>query len=1138
MSSIVAASGARLGFPSWGRSFWQDPHDGEMICLYASGTTEVNFITSTNSGVTWSAPQYAFPVDDFSTHNNYDTSMGTWPAHVHCVHRHNGSGCYTFLGKQPGGGWAPSGTIARGMFNCRSLSPARDFNGSIEVYSEQRGNGAFAAYGPGAAHITAVDSSDTVKTWFVDRPYTSWPVFDLVVSSHPVGPSGGFPILMEGGPALGVPFSVGATGIIYSTSDPFGNSFAHASNIRYIPIDPTSSEAGFTPKGSGYEGEVPFSPNMARHRAFVGDLCPVLTSMNTFGKFELYTSAAEPFNVEFSPFWTPLQAFFGRVDSTDYLNKRRMIPEDLPFKDILSNVAGADASMDGGVNVDITHYNSPSGLYFYFQQRQPNGDQTISRILCDIEHQHGDDFDSQTKYIFGALADPVSGIISWADASLRNAGAGAPNSGNIVQWQNFKVPQQASIGGSGVVRTEIVATIGSGVVNNSPEGITRLYMWRYADSVASNGLLNAPTFVNEWTADSGNIFTGINTSTGITNPQNLFDDNTATSGQISQGDAITLEFSKALTFNRLEFAWGTLPFLGVDVESSFDDVTYKSVYSLPSGLPASSPTLIKASAENDSPRDPEITVDMDGFAGRYVRMTFTGDDPAARDVREIRLYGGHTPNGFVSTSGFNKTFELNNPLLSNQQLVGVEAGTLPSGWRTSGDFNWGVDIGTHQSGFFVGQTIGSGDLRAIRTDRNAPINSSGVLEVDVVVSAPRTVQFSLKMDLQGNIGPIVKTDPNDDYLELFVVGPGGGVTDVTDTMLEFALINPRDWYNVQIPISDVGVNTLRWVYTRGNRVAGVGGGGGEGAAWIDNIFNLDPIAGQPLTSIYGYINADPEFASGIIYSRISAPQVYQVNAYMQAAQLSGVLNAYHAGEVASTGQFYGYVAALRDFGQVAGYMEGFRDTVTSTVGGYMLNSGSFDQLFGHMQSRFNESINSYLLGPSGAFEKIYGYMFTPQTLAVNGYLKTTEQETVQVNAFLQAKGIQDSVCSYMFASGLPNHSSYAYINAPGALDTIYGYMGTGDDESVAAYIQGASPISGVINSWISGVGFISEIVNGYVPGISGVAATGIQGYMNAAEISSSRFYGHIIGWGGASTCDGFPVPNPAIVAVPTGNFFT
>ena len=76
MHSVPAVSGDVIfRLPSWGRSFWQDPNDSNIILLYASGTAEVDYVTSSDSGNSWSAPSFAFSVDDFSIHNNFDATM-------------------------------------------------------------------------------------------------------------------------------------------------------------------------------------------------------------------------------------------------------------------------------------------------------------------------------------------------------------------------------------------------------------------------------------------------------------------------------------------------------------------------------------------------------------------------------------------------------------------------------------------------------------------------------------------------------------------------------------------------------------------------------------------------------------------------------------------------------------------------------------------------------------------------------------------------------------------------------------------------------------------------------------------------------------------------------------------------------
>lgn len=1152
MGSIVAVSGSGLAFPSWGRSFWQDPNDGQLICLYASGAQEVNYITSSDSGNTWSTPQFAFPVDDFGTHYNFDTSMDR-AGQVHCVHRYNGSGCYTVLGRVAGSGWIPSGVIARGFFACRTTTVARDFNGSIEVYDKSKaGLDGFPTITGINARIAAVDSSNNVKAWYVPAevagaPYSGFPILQGTVSTLNVGPSGGYPIMTDGGnfDSLGVPFSVNATGVQFrqtAFSDGFWVDNTN-SPLNPQPVDPGVPESNQN-KIEGWIGDVGLGPNMAWCRSYIGIIHPILTTVGTSGAFELWTTASEPLEIGH---------FFGRVDSfaeTSGLGPRRLIPDDLPFKQFTNNLAGAALEVDGGVPVDVAYYDEPlalngtdvirSALNFYFLQRRLNGDQTIFRIKAVVENRYGGNLNSKTRFTFSDTTNPASGVISWADVNIANAGAGSSGLPNVVHWHGFKALKSPVQPGSGVTTPEVLVTIGKGVTNGTPHGESTLYAWRFDDSLAATNTSLLSTFATEHTADSGNTFIGIKSASGITSPSNLFDSNTSTSGAIANSGTIALEFSKILTFNRLEVLWNSPPstFWGIDVESSLDDVTYYTVLNIPSGTPGASPSLVKSSAEYDvsAPVDPTVTADMDGFAAKYVKLTFLGDDATSRDVREIKLYGAHSTKGFISTSEWNSQ-------VVNRYTENFASTTLPDGWRTYGDFNWFIDKGIHQSGLlFTGDTIGSGDLTAIRTQRNSPINSTGVLEVAIDAQTPRDISFALKWAFQGNVASFMDpNDPADDYLFLYILTPTG-VIDVTNAMYTPALVNPWGYTDVNFNITSqiVPATGIRWVYKRGNKEAGAGPGGTEAAVWIDNIEGLDPGEGPNLnTSLWAYMEGAPfpvsgnfnaytngvEVSSGVVYSYL--------NPFFEQANTNS--HGYLLGEVGATGVVYGYAAAVREFGDVYGYMEGFIDTPSQTVNAYMFTSGAFDMLYGHMQNKINESINGFMLAPSGAFESINAYIATPQFMAVNGYLNAGGEQPIQVNAYLKANGFGDQVNGYMFASGL-THQSYGYMNTDGAAQTSYGYMRSTQQVQVNAFMQGHEAISGVINSWISGIAAVSDSINGFIPAISGSLSGNFNGYIGGFGLPNGNINAHIIGFGGSGQCN-FPVPNPGFVTSPTGNFF-
>jgi len=1148
MSSILAASGEQIFLPSWGRSFWQDSVTGDMICLYASGTTEVDYITSSDSGVSWSAPSFAFPVDDFSTHNNFDTSMDR-VGNVHCVHRFNTSGCYTILAKTTSGAWAPSGVVARGFFDCRSTVDARDFNGSIEVYDKKMGVFGGGPGTPPTAWITAVEASGRVKAWHVSSPFTAIPALQGIVHDIDVGPSGGFPFPTDAGQfdALATPFSVDSSGIAF-----FEYSFSNKWKDKgLIQIDPGIDETNLA-RISGYIGDVNFTPNSAWCKTHFlkptqqtrGTINTVITTVGSSGKFELYTTANEINSAGFG---------FFRVDSTDTNHtglgsSRRLNTENLTFKELPNNIAGATPLLGGGTPVGITYYDDPYTLFLYFQGRRTNGDQTISRIKATVDIPESVTPTSALKYNFSDLSDADSGLVSWADATVMNAGAGSLGLENIVHWQKFKVSHSPVDAGSGLFRSEIIATVGSGVVNGSGDVLSKLYMWRFDDSLAAQGELPLPTYVTNLTAQSGDSFIGIDAFTGITDPGNLFDQDTATSGIVSSGDSITLEFDKIYTFNRLEFAWNSPPagFIGVDVSASYDNATFVGVHSVPSGIAGASPSLVKSSAEWDRPQDASIDVDMDGFSAKYVKLDFVGD-ATARDVREVRLYGAHTTAGYIGTSAFSTTFFSSKGSFKTETFTNVPLGGTPNGWTTYGDFNWGVDRGLHSSGAFFGETIGSGSLSllenasALRTDRNPPINSSGVFEFDVEVVSPRTISFDMKWDSQANVGSIDPNEPTDDYLELFIITPTGTV-DKTADIYNGLFITPASYVTRSFTLDEPGVNTVRIIYNRGNIEAGLGPVGGEAAVWFDNFANLDPSEADPnlLTSVYGYIRGAGDTASGVIYAYASGVDFVDRDslAYMSggANVPAGVTNAYLLGDTMASGMVYAYIVSNTESTSVAAFMEGSIDTAVNVVGAYIFTSGLAGNIFGYMENTVNESIYGFLKAPSGALSTVNAYISTPEFASIHGYLKGPVPNSGQVYGYLIARGYDDHIYGYIDASGL-NTSAYGYINARGITGNIFAYMPNGDKTNVAGYIQGADVASGVINAWMSGVGVESGMIYAYIPGISGTATGIFNGYMSAVELPSSIIYAHVIGFDGSGACN-FPVPLPPSVAVPTGNFFT
>ena len=1151
MSSIIAFSGSpgqRIRFPTWGRCVWQTPDD-ELVCLYASGDTEINLITSADSGVSWSSPQYIANVDNFSIHDNFDCSVDR-DGNIHVLHRLNASGNYTYVQRTGPNTWNVPFLLNnpnRPLYPCGgSISGTRGVNGSLEVYDEFLYSPPKAFNTP-AVRIVGVDGSGAMRLFNIRTPFTAFQTSEGLVktsSTTPlVGPSGGYPIYTNAGDndTPGIVFmsdrtTTGFEAVIRFYDHP-GSNFRSIGSLFVIAEDPIQSSRAGCEMG----------PNMAWCRTFSTGLFPIFMSAKEKDNFELISTFAEPFG----PFGAD-DRYLARANSTQGAGtgpESRIGSNGYTVRQLISEVAGGTVRESGGTPVDMTYYDEDNVLYLYVQGRRENGNQTIHRFKVAYSVQEAGNPTSVSRFTFPELVDQVSGVINWADASLNNAGAGAPDSGNLVHWQRFKVPR-SPLPPSGTSRQEVIMTIGSGLIGGSGAPTTNIYAWRFEDSIAAQGDMKLATYIFDLTARSGTDFVGINTFSGITNPSNLFDGDTSTSGAISSGDSITLEFSGVFNFNRIEFPWNgpaSAPsgFLGVKVEASYDNSTYNTVANIPSGFLAASPGLVKATSEQEFIQDdPTVSTDIDSFSARYVRLTFDANDANPRDVREIRLLGGNTTAGFLETNTFDVNL-IGSEIFAPEDFSLVAQGSIPSEWSTSGDFSWLVDKGTHASGAFLGEPFGSGNNSAITIPKNTAPNTSGFLEIPFELEQARTISFDVKLDFKANIGVVSSGDPNDDYLFVNVIDSGGLATSYDAQLNSVLTTTPGQYATISIPVSTLGANTLQIIYRRGNIPVGLGSVvSQEGRVYLDNFTNIAPVQFDfnKFTSLNAYIEGqdDPTITSGLINSYISGidGSNFTTNAYISGfiETPDFITNAYLLSEIGTTGSISAYINSGRDFDVTNAYISGFLDTPSSSVNAYMFTSGAAEGIFAHIKTAANVSVNAYLKAPSGALDSVDGYIRTPQFQGVNAYIKTQETGMMSVFAYLDASGIGDQLNAYMPATGLFLGVD-AYIQADGAGDSIFAVMPVGVREDINAYINGASPISGVINSWISGVSFVANGPNGYILGISGVIETGINGFIEGAQAPNQNINAHIIGFDSGEGCN-FPIPMPSSVPFPTGNFFT
>lgn len=1147
-SHVVVASGDfSIKLPSWGRSFWQDPNDGELFLAYASGDSEVNFVTSADSGITWTAPQFAFPVESYDIHSNFDTEMDRI-GNVHCVFRYASSGCYQLLRKKAAGGWAPSGIGPAGFVTAGDTGPAKGFNGMVAVYDTAIGAAFADIAGPfPAARIAAKDASNVVNTWAVTTPFTAYPFLDDISPGNyeNAGPSGGFPIFTDAGDQGGpqVTYMVDNTGIAQVS-----NFFGTWLQARVLPIRGTISPND--PVGnSGYISHLPFGPAMAFARGTAGKLNPIVLPnsfehSSTFN-WDMLTTAAEAFIVDNNG------DYFGRVNSAANFSNQisdstRRDTYGIPFIGTMpSPVFGAPVS--GLAAVDISHGDQEKQIKIYFQTRSPAGDQVISRILCDVQNQSGGAATSLTQYTFSDLESSSSGLRSWAPAGIVHTGG----SGNIAAWNGFKVVRHPVDPGTGTTKKEIVATVGSGL---SPK-INNLIIWDFDNSIEATNLLKIPTFSLERTIDSGNNtnFVGISNLVGLTAAEgdNLFDNNTTTAAAVSNGDSITLEFTKVLLFSRLEIAWDH-PFSGpaffeINIDTSLDGVTYKRVHTIEEGqTPGSFVTgahLIKSSSEFEVPVDSTINDELDAFVGKFVKITFGGAGGGTRDVREIRLYGPHTTAGKIVTAGYSKSFQQSPPLDIGRSVTfgDVKEGELPLGWTTYGDWDWFVRAsgdyskktglpseispqdGSVESGVFKGASNGNGDGFSVRTAEWMPLNSSGILETNIEV-------LSTEVDDNGNPGRTIKWDtryklfgsglllnePEDDSLRFFVSPIGSGITDgeVSDLHLQApCFINVCDWFTVNTSVSP-GSYTLRWIFKRGSTAASGPFPGDEAVAYIDNVFGTQGITSP---SILGFVKArafETGVINGYVLSEVSG--ISSINAYTT-AQPNGFdsINGYVIGQPNAFETINAYLRGNSE-GDIFAYMlggDGLRSIPTGSVYGYMnVPSGTIASINGYLLPMQAASIYGYLAGNSGLFASI------------SGYLKAADAASEiygTVNA--GATGITQTI--YGFVANRVFESVYGFVKAPsGTVSSIYGYLAPQKISNIYGYVRGLSDQTGVINSYVKGAeaageiyGFVISSGDPLVPSeqtiygciFSNGASEQVLGYMNV--LASEQINGYTAG---------------------------
>lgn len=1227
-SSTIASGNSFLALPSWGRAFWQDPNDGNLILLYASGTNEVDFSYSSDSGVTWSAPEFAFPVDGFDVHNNFDTEMDR-AGNVHCVFRYNDSGCYQFVAKDfSTGAWAPSGVGPAGFCRAGDTGNAKGFQGNIMVLDEAIiNNPPVDQSNLPHLFIAAKNNEDAVGLFHLHNPFSHtpsgmYPPSDEVPANiSGCGPNGGFPYLVDNAPSadtekgLKVFFRVEESGIM-SISRAF-NTWAY----RYQPypsggavnVDTDSSfnnSADELEFGGVYSRLLP-NENMVHNRCggeknwltiipnkdYKPDF-PQLVPGGSLPPWDFLCSDFHAF-IDSDEAGVISDSAFNTSDIYVNLRGTRGYSTTQPLTPILTSV-GIPTSVEipsdnligrpyaSGTHCDISWRDVDRRIHVYYLNRDSAGAQVVSRVMCDVRDMGRTSSDSldTLKFSFSEILAPTSGVRSWASVSMDLVGG----SGNKFAWNGFKALHHPTPQNSGVTKQEVVATVG---VN--PTGVFTIKAWDYDKSIDATSSLRLPVYSSERTQPTGSTGPLLSIQANGFDPSNLFDDDTTTSSNVSRGDTLTLGFDKPYSFSRVEFLWRSPDFGGkrlpaVDIQTSYNGVDFSKASIIPTGIsiepqdfsfpqPTYPDRLVKTSAEIEHGfDDTTISTGILPFTGKFVRFLFSDNTSWADNVPvyQVRMYGPWQTPLKWSTEEFEKSKVLTTASVVSytQNFSTTRDSLLPPGWRTYGDWNWFVrssgDLsketslpsevapqnGFVPSGAFAGEPNGNGDGFAIRTAEWIPLNSSGILEKDIVVdstettnngSPGRTISWTTRYKLFGQ--GLLTNGPEDDSLRFFVVpnASGTGIEVSNFHVQQNQYVNIANYYTVSTNI-DPGNWTLRWVYKRGSTPVSSPYPGDESVAYIDNV---DGAEGIPITTIFGYLASNAS-TSGSIYGFLKQTKVdSSVNAYASGLGLFDFhINAFVEGAPNAFSSIYSYLLSNKEssvYGHTLGGA-GLRSFPTGSVYSYVnVPSGAFSSTYGYLLPMRKSEVYSYLaahtgidsgsgifgfvkvpdaasevyggvnLGATGVFSTVYGYLanrafsqvygylknegssssiyghMAPQNISsVYGYIASLGSSTGSINSYMKVSDVQGSINGFLLSNIDP---------IPSGQNEIYGYLlNDGVSEFVYGYLNTLS--SEEVYSYLQGAEFASGSINAFTSGI---------GYDN------SEVYGYLAGISGTAS---------------------
>jgi hypothetical protein len=1160
-----------IKLPQWGRAFWQDPSDGRLFLAFASGTSQLFFSTSANSGVSWTAPEYIAPCDDFSTHNNFDAFMDP-RGHVHVGFRYNGSGCYQMLGRIPGGSWSrSSGTPIQpqGFCEATDTGEVKGFQGSITVLEAQPAFDVSVRYP--LVRIAAKKTGDSISSFYLPFPHNG-----TFTEDYPDGPSagvnGGFPLSFydRSNDSYAVTYTQGESGLMVARSKFFG----------------TWGEFGFIPPVVIPTGQTGFKTNMGIGSGSIRGMDGVAMVICPTG----------------STMWNTWGGSYGRTESSTTIVSATgaSVNGRLPWLNWAprDGIVGVGSGFPGsGTNCDFT-FDDNANFIMYFQKKDDSYRQSIGRLLANS---------TTSRLQCTEVYHQPSGVRYFATVSRDSTGG----YDNKLFYSNFKACKHPTAPNpSNKKKGEFVVTAGHHA--SYPSG-GKLCVWNVKEAPSVVDEFSIPYYTMNYTATSGSsgqIFNNIVTWSNVQSVNNLFDNNTATSGGTANNGSITVALDGPRTVDRIEIVGNststtqTRNNIGrIDVYGSFDNSTFNLVGSIPSGLAtfgnrvrALNTDVVQVAAQ-PLPNTGFQQVLPAAICAKYLRFNFTtGHGAKHKPINDIRIYGPQQTVGPIYVSDDSYLTPAENQIRRfYTEKFRRQQGELPPNFHTYGDFTW-TTVGSGEftrssslptfdlpegsngivhSGIFniLQRSHGTDDGFSLRSEATAdtrgtinplgPIpvggivaGNTGVVEAYINISAD---EFLASDGTGGRrIGFNVRMDPhNGDRLDFYTVSS----LDSSPTgTLRASWQSAMDWQFNSWELSSNSVNnyTLRWVYTRGSDTSPLA----LGAAWIDDVIGLD---GPPISSIGGFVSSDVPYETGAIYGYLNAgytesikgyvyavPFYESINAYVAAGIVPSVLTSIHAYLLPAndsyrhgyllcssgvtettfpTGYINAYVMVPSGSGPatIHGFASGMFETPASIVHGYLPGTtSSLTGIYGWLHAWDGATLPN----PNGPQGSIYGYLygFAEETGSVNGYA-LANYPLGSIHGYLGSQalvasggGLVGSPSTSNVPAGanithgfLQGHDGFQYINVyvmatPGSYNHINGYvLSGGANSSINSYLAAGNVFGTGIHGWASGAGFSNLSANGYVFGVSGILTSNVLGYLVGDSGSANYIWGTLIG---------------------------